>query len=293
MKIDRRLFLLSTAAAGAARAQALIPGPIGQPGRRHAGRFIWFDLATDDPQGARSFYATVFGWRFRSLAGAAADYTTIENDEGRVGGMFRQARPPHAPVGSRWLSLISVSDPVRSASLVQQLGGRVIVAPTDVPGRGVHAVFRDPQGAVFGVLAASGGDPPDEPVSAGDVFWLDLLTPDPQRAATFYAAVAGYEVSENDPGVQPKRCILSSEGIARAGIVALAVGTRGPGWLPYVLVDDLPALLRRASVAGGSVVVAPRAEWLNGQLAVIADPNGGVIGAVDWWAATGASQSRP
>lgn len=123
------------------------------------------------------------------------------------------------------------------------------------------------------------------------MFWLDLLTPDPQRAADFYAAIAGYEVSENDPAVLPRRWILSSQGVARAGIVKLPGGNTGPGWLPYILVDDLAGTLQRVNAAGGRVVLQPRAQWLQGQLAVIADPNGGVIGVVDWWAAGQATGS--
>lgn len=280
MTMHRRRFLLAAVCAGSA---ALAQAP---EGRRHTGRFVWFDLATDDPAGARAFYGAVLGWRFTPVAGAAADYTLIDNGEGRVAGLFRQARPPNAPVGARWLSLISVPDPARSAQRVVQLGGQVLVPPTAVPGRGTHALFRDPQGAVFGVLAASGGDPPDDPVGAGDVFWLDLLTPDPARAAAFYAALIGYELSESAPGELPQRRVLSSEGIARAGIVPLPPAAARPGWLPYILVEDLPAVLQRTRAAGGSIVLAPRDEWLRGQLAVIADPNGGVIGLVDWWAAT-------
>lgn len=286
MHIDRRRLLLAALASGVASAQGLTPGPIGQPGQRHPGRFIWFDLASEDPDGARAFYGAVFGWRFQPVPGARADYALIDNGSERIGGLFRQARPPQARVGSRWLSLISVPDPEHSARVVQQLGGQVLVAPTPVPGRGTHALFRDPQGAVFGVLAASGGDPPDDPVNAGEVFWLDLLTPEPARAAAFYVAVAGYELSESEAGVLPRRWVLSSQGIAHAGIVALPDGISGPGWLPYILVDDLTVTLRRAGAAGGRIVLAPRAEWLGGQLAVIADPNGGVIGAIDWWAAT-------
>lgn len=279
MMMRRRNFLLAAAAAGSAWAQ-----PAGRP--RHPGRFVWFDLATDDPAGARAFYGAVLGWRFTPVAGSAADYTLIDNDDGPVAGLFRQARPPNAPVGARWLSLISVSDPARSAQQVVQLGGQVLLPPTAVPGRSTHALFRDPQGAVFGVLAARGGDPPDDPVSAGDVFWLDLLTPEPARAAAFYAALIGYDVSESAPGEQPPRRVLSSQGIARAGIVALPPAAAQPGWLPYILVEDLPAVLQRSRAAGGRIVLAPRDEWLRGQLAVIADPNGGVIGLVDWWAAS-------
>lgn len=285
MTIRRRQFLLAAAAAaGTARAQ--VPGS-----PRHTGRFVWFDLASDDPAGARAFYGAVLGWRFEPLAGTAKDYTLIRNDEASVAGLFRQARPPGAPVGARWLSWISVPDPALSAQRVVQLGGQVLVAPTAVPGRGTQALLRDPQGAVFGVLAASGGDPPDDPVGVGDVFWLDLLTPDPARAAAFYAALIGYEVSESAPGETPQRRVLGSEGIARAGIVALPPSAARPGWLPYILVDDLAATLQRAGAAGGRIVLAPRAEWLRGQLAVIADPNGGVIGLVDWLAATRLAQA--
>lgn len=282
MGLQRRAFLLCTLAAGNGWAQALTAGPIGQPGKRQPGRFIWFDLATDDPHGARAFYGAVFGWRFQPVPGTPADYTLIENAEGRVGGLFRQARPPQAPVGSRWLSLISVAEVERSAHQVQRLGGQVLVPPTQVLGRGTHAVFRDPHGAVFGVLAASAGDPSDDPVSDGEVFWVDLLTPDPAGAAAFYAAVAGYEIDEGDANTSAPRWVLSSQGIARAGIVRLPPGRTGAGWLPYVLVSDLPATLQRASQAGGRTVLAPSPQWLHGQLAVLVDPNGGVIGAIDW-----------
>lgn len=285
MKLTRRSALLATLAAGAAWSQALTPGPRGQPGQRHPGRFIWFDLASDDPPAARAFYGPVFGWRFRPVPDARAGYTLIENGTGRVGGLFQQARPPQAPVGSRWLSLVSVADPEACTRRVQQLGGQVLLAPTLVLGRGVHALFRDPQGAVFGVLAASGGDPPDDAVAEGDFFWVDLLTPDPARAAAFYAEVVGYEVDDSAPGVQPPRRVLSSQGIARAGIVALPPGGGRPGWLPYVLVDGLEATLRRAEAAGGRTVLPSRSASLYGQLAVIADAQGGVTGALDWWAA--------
>ena len=272
--------ILAALASAAACASPL--GPDGVPGQTHPGRFIWYDLATDDPAGARAFYGAVFGWRFRPVEGARASYTLIEDATGKVGGMFRQARPVDAPVGSRWLGLISVPDPAKTADYVRAHGGQVLVAPVEVPGRGTHAVFRDPQGAAFGVLAASGGDPPDDPVADGDVFWMDLFTPDPAAAATFYSGLAGYDASESETARGRERWILATQGIARAGIVPLTRKEFAPGWLPYILVDDVPATLRRARDAGGRVVVEPRADLLDGNLAVIADPNGGVIGVVNW-----------
>jgi predicted enzyme related to lactoylglutathione lyase len=257
-------------------------GPDGEPGRIHPGKFTWLDLATDDPDGARAFYGAVFGWRFQPVDKAPASYTLIDDGGAKIGGMFKQSRPLGAPVGSRWLALMSVPDPAKAAQYVREHGGKVLLAPVTVAGRGTHAVFRDPQGAVFGVLAASGGDPPDDAVSDGDIFWLDLFTTNPSQAEAFYAGLVDYQVSETETASGHTRRILASEGIARAGIVTLAGDKSGPGWLPYILVDDVPATLNRARRAGGKVVVEPRADLLDSNLAVIVDPNGGTLGIVNW-----------
>jgi predicted enzyme related to lactoylglutathione lyase len=273
-----RLFLVIALALQAAAATA---GPLGPDGAaRIPGKFVWFDLATEDPQAAKAFYGAVFGWKFREAANAPANYAVIENASGKVGGIFRHTRPSGATAGSRWLSMVSVKDPAQVAAQIRQLGGEVLLAPRNVPGRGTHAVFRDPEGAAFGVIASEGGDPPDTPVADGDVFWLDLYARDPARAAAFYAAIANLEVDVGAISGE-ERTLLSSNGYARAGIARLRGGTDKPGWLPYVLVEDVPATLARARKAGGKVLMPPRATLLGGNLAVIADPLGGAIGIVD------------
>ena len=55
----RRAALVLTLAATLAHAGAL--GPDGVPGRPLPGKFIWFDLATDNLPAARAFYREVFG----------------------------------------------------------------------------------------------------------------------------------------------------------------------------------------------------------------------------------------
>jgi predicted enzyme related to lactoylglutathione lyase len=257
-------------------------GPDGGSGRSLPGKFTWFDLATEDPAGARAFYGAVFGWKFRDAGGAGAPYTLIEIAGSKVGGLFHRARPAGAPVGARWLSLLSVADVEEAAQYVRREGGQVVVAPVFVAGRGTHAVFRDSEGAVFGVLAAVDGDPPDTPVAEGQVFWLDLFARDPARAAQFYRGLAGYEVAAGQAGPGRERRALAAGGYARAGVVALPKGASNPGWLPYVLVDDVDAALGRTRQAGGRVVLAPRPDLFDGNVAIIADPNGGVVGVVNW-----------
>ena len=264
-----------------ALAQAGPLGPDGTPGTALPGKFTWFDLATENVAAARVFYAAVFDWKYEEVPGGPAEYTIIRNSSGKVGGMFRKQRPPDARAGAHWLSLISVRDVEQAARKVRESGGSVILPPTSVLGRGTHAVFRDPQGAIFGVLAAAGGDPVDDPVVDGDVFWLDLFTPNVAKSAAFYAAVAGFEVSVGEVAGR-QRTLLASQDIARAGIALLPAGSDRPGWLPYILVGDVRETLRRARAAGGAILMEPRRDVLDGNVAVIADPQGGVIGVVNW-----------
>jgi predicted enzyme related to lactoylglutathione lyase len=272
--------LVATLVATALHASPL--GPEGQAGVVHAGKFTWFELATEDPVAARAFYSAVFGWRFRAVPGTPTPYEIIEGKAGKVGGLFRRARPTGAPVGARWFGLLSVADPAASAEYVRAHGGEVIQPPSKVAGRGTHAVFRDAQGALFGVLAAADGDPPDDPVIDGEVFWMDLFTTAPADAARFYSGLAGYQAIEARTESGRTRWLLASEEVARAGIVALPPGKNGPGWLPYVLVDDVADAMKRARAGGGKVLVEPRADLLDRNLAVIADPLGGAIGIVNW-----------
>ena len=279
MRRFARLFIAAALLSLGAAASPL--GPDGSAGLRLAGKVTWLDLATEEPASARAFYGAVFGWKFRDVEGAPASYAIAENDTGKVAGIFRHARRAGTGVGARWLALISVPDVQRAAQVVRDRGGQVLVAPKSITGRGTHAVFRDPEGAAFGVLAAEGGDPPDTPVEEGDVFWLDLFATDPAKAAAFYAALAGYEVDRGEIAGR-QRTLLATNGIARAGIAQAPASAGHAEWLPYILVADVPTTLARVRENGGRVLLAPRADLLDGQLAVIADREGGTLGIVSW-----------
>ncbi len=273
------LLVLVTASAVVAAPQY---PPIGIPGQQHPGKFIWFDLVTDDLPAARNFYGAVFGWKFHRVDGAPATYTVIEHAGRNIAGMFERAPREGATRGARWISLMSVKDPAQAVRYVEQHGGSVIVPLASLKGRGTHGLFRDPQGAIFGVLKSETGDPADTPVADGDFFWLDLLARDPAKAATFYGGLAGYEVSVRELGPGLERAVLASGGYSRAGIAPLPPRVQQPGWLPYVLVDDVEGTLKKVRAAGGKALVEPRPDLLDGNLAVIADPRGGVLGIVNW-----------
>ena len=101
-----------------------------------------------------------------------------------------------------------------------------------------------------------------------------------QRAASFYKQLAGYEIVDDEKGVTRK--FLRSADKYRAGIVPRPEEANRSGWLPYVRVHDVAATLKKVEAAGGQIMVEPDKALLDGNLAIFADPQGGIIGIVKW-----------
>jgi predicted enzyme related to lactoylglutathione lyase len=108
------------------------------------GTFAWNELATTDLAAARQFYTSVFGWGRSDQSGDAADIYTVD---GEVACGAHTAGPGEFPAWSVWFA---VDDCDATAAKVAELGGSVMMPPSDMDfGRG--AVVADPSGAVFGI----------------------------------------------------------------------------------------------------------------------------------------------
>jgi predicted enzyme related to lactoylglutathione lyase len=248
---------------------------------RLPGKFIWADLVTDDVSKAMNFYAQVFGWRFAP----AGNYYIAINDSHPIAGIFQKPRPPNEPNAKpRWFGYISVPSVKKAETVVNRSGGRTIASRQDFPKRGEQAVFADPEGAIFGVMRSSSGDPEDFLASPGDWVWVQLLTRDARKATDFYREVGGYEVVENPSANRLNDYVLTSEGFARATIRTLSTQGRdvNPTWLPYIRVDDVPKTVAKARQLGANVLVEPRPSLLDGKVAVISDPTGAAVGLLAW-----------
>jgi predicted enzyme related to lactoylglutathione lyase len=198
--------------------------------------------------------------------------------------MFYRARPQDRSARPRWFGYISVRNVERAKETVLESGGKVLIEPHELAERGEQAVFADTEGAVFGVVKSSSGDPPDFLADPGDWIWIQLLSRDAHRAAEFYRAVGGYEIVEN---IEPNRVsdyVLASEGYARATVRAIpaANAQTQPTWLPFVRVKSVPESVALAKQLGGKVLIEPRPDLLDGKVAVIADPTGAAIGIMEW-----------
>jgi len=275
-----------------ALAQPTLPPLADPPTMKHIpGKFVWFELVTGDPAAAQRFYASVFGWTYKAVSGAAETYAVIRNQGHVVGGVFRPVVPAGETVGARWLSYASAANLDQTVKQMTAGGATVLVPPTKVAGRGTHTLLRDSQGAIVGLLQSASGDPPDDPVASGDFFWVDLYARDPVAAARAYQQL-DYDVFADD-ATGDDRIILASNGIARAGIMRLGPDDGDPGWLPYVQVDDVPTALARVRAGGGKVLREPEPAVLDGQFAVFADPHGAVLGILRWPVTASDKGSKP
>ena len=112
-------------------------------------------LATPDLEGAKAFYGAVFGWKTETFAAGDIE-ATLWRLPGFVGGEPQQpvardvvavAAPGDAP---RWDVDLWVADPDAVAAKAAELGGSVVMPPTDTP-MGRRAILADPQGATFSI----------------------------------------------------------------------------------------------------------------------------------------------
>ena len=245
---------------------------------------IWADLVTPDSAGTERFYSGLFGWTFRDIHFGDTDYAVAFLDGQPVGGLVQRVVPPGEHRQPAWLNFIAVRDVDAAEQTALANGAKVVFGPKSYPQRGRQAVFADPDGAVFGVLASSSGDPPDVLAAPGEWIWSALLTRDPDTEAAFYQRLFGYDVFDlpNNDGLE--HVILSTDNYARASVNALPNDSshRYPHWLGFVRVVDAEAMAAKAVALGGRVLVEPRTDRHGGKVGVIADPTGAAFGVMEW-----------
>lgn len=272
-------------AAGAQRLTPLVDPPTSE---HRVGKFIFAELVTPDLAAAKHFYGGLFGWTFRDLMVAGTPYAEASMDGVAVAGLSQRPLRSGLARQPAWLSVLAVADVDASRKIALAQGARILIEPHDIEGRGRLAVFADPQGAVFGVLASSSGDPPDELAAPGEWIWHTLFARDHDAATSFYQNLFDFEVFAAPQGETTQgmgmQTILASGGYARASAngVPFNWSRAHPHWLGYVRVADAQQAAERAVALGGRVLLQPRADRHGGRLAVIADPQGAPVGLLEW-----------
>jgi uncharacterized protein len=250
----------------------------------HVGKVIFVELVTPDLAAAKQFYSGLFGWTFRDIQSGERKYAEASLDGHPVAGLIYRDVPSGMHRQPAWLSFIAVKDVDTAKTIALQHGAKVLFEPHGIPERGREAVFADPQGAVFAVLASSSGDPPDVLAAPGEWIWSSLITTDPDTDAAFYQALFDYQVYELPSEDGAQHLILSSENYARASANSLPANRPDmhPHWLNFVHVEDTVMMVAKVVALGGRVLVEPRVDRHGGKVAVVADPSGAPFGLLEW-----------
>jgi predicted enzyme related to lactoylglutathione lyase len=238
------------------------------------GRFVWFELVTDQADRAKAFYAEVLGWQHGEMEmPGGMKYPLITAGGVPLGGYA----PPPADLPPHWVSYVSVDDVDAAAKRVVEAGGKTLMDAFDAPGVGRMQPVADPEGAAFFLFHADNGDS-NAAQGQGAFHWNELMCEDPEAAAAFYAKVVGYSADTMEMPQGPYRILKNGENM-RGGIMKLPVDAPAH-WLQYFQVDDCDAAVARAKSNGGEVLGEIMEVEGVGRFAHIRDPLGAHVGLI-------------
>lgn len=241
------------------------------------GRFLWYELATRDVDGAIRFYGDVIGLGTRDYDGAGMRYVQWTAGEDGVGGVVplddasRAAGvPPH------WNAYVMADDIDALTRRAETLGGSTRVPPTDIPTVGRFSVISDPGGAALAMLAPLGPDAPEPAeVADGHVSWHELMAADREQAFDFYAALFGWQKDHTIDTPMGPYLIWGRGGRALGGMMTIPAGEQAaPYWLYYWKVADLDGALARVTAGGGRILHGPHEVPGGSRVAQCFDPQG-------------------
>src|SRR5512138_1136832 len=111
----------------------------------------WNELMTTNVDAAKKFYAGLFGWTMEDMPMPGMTYTVVKNRDRGIGGIMSV---PKEAGGMRpmWNAYVTVDDVDKTAQAAVNLGGKLHLPPTDIPGVGRFCVIEDPQGAVINAI---------------------------------------------------------------------------------------------------------------------------------------------
>lgn len=239
-----------------------------------SGKIVWADVLSTEPNTTARFYSALFGWSSRTLAGDSGKYTVLSNEAGPVVGIARGPDRKDGRAVARWMPFFSNRTLHAAELAVASEGGKVLASAASFPQRGAQLIAMDPQGAVFGLMDSSAGDPADGPAIDGSLFWANLFAESPDEAARFYRLVAGLGARSQGGSSH----VLAASGVDRASISPIEGKTSvTPTWVPFFYVTGMERKLKIAQRLGAKLVVEPRTMSNGMRVAVMADALGGVF----------------
>lgn len=126
--------------------------------------------------------------------------------------------------------------------------------------------------------------PTPQPVEGGPI-WIDLSSHDVEAASTFYRELFGWQIEDSGPDYGHYRMIMLGDRPI-GGMMSSLMSADGPTdepqtptvWTTYLQTGDIAAATEATRSAGGQVIVEPMPVGPLGQMGVVSDPAGAVVG---------------
>jgi predicted enzyme related to lactoylglutathione lyase len=220
---------------------------------------IWVDLACDDLDTSKTFYASVLGWTFQDPTPEAGGWTAaLANGEPVAGLAARRSGTPHT-----WSMYLACADADATLSHITELGGSVFVPAFDIIVGGVRqgriAAAADPTGGLFGLWQPDAMQGVTASGNPGYPQWFELNSSDPVAARDFYVTLfTGKAADIGDPLVADYTSVTvagsESENFGIWTMPGMLPNESTSQWFVYFAVRDVDAAAQRATEAGGMVV---------------------------------------
>jgi hypothetical protein len=238
------------------------------------GTFLGAYLVTEDAVGAAAFYSALFGW---DMEKTDEGYTV--NHKGRtIASISRIDDSTPNVTESFWLVALVVNNVDLTLGAARENDATIFRQVTKVRGGdGRFIVVGDTEKAPIMFI-----EPRNTPIGGtegpGSWVWAELWSDDIEKAATFYADVAGLGHETVERGGTPYH-VFTSQGEPRAGIIKIPPEFEKvkPGWAPYVAVADLAASTAQVEKLGGRVVFHTLDHPADAAVALILDPAGAAL----------------
>jgi predicted enzyme related to lactoylglutathione lyase len=121
------------------------------------GALTWSEQMSRDFEGAKAFYAAVFGYEFGDMSSDGFSYATLLLNGHEVGGIGQYPEDVPASVPAVWTTYFGTADTDASVARAAKNGGSLVRPAEDTP-YGRIATVADDQGAVFSLISMPPGE---------------------------------------------------------------------------------------------------------------------------------------
>ncbi|HVR91125.1 MAG TPA: VOC family protein [Novosphingobium sp.] len=238
------------------------------------GSWVWYELMTHDPEGAKAFYEAMVGWSMTTGHGENTDYGFISSPDGEMTGGMLRLSGEMTDHGARpcWLGYIGVDDVDAAIVAIGAKGGKCLMPARDVEMAGRFAMVADPGGAPFYVMTplpppGGGESTAFSPTLPGRCSWNELLAANATDATDFYTALFGWSLPEPmDMGAMGKYQFIAHDGVQVGAIMQKSEQVPVAGWSHYFRVPSIAASQAEVTARGGQVVTepmqVPTGDWI-------------------------------